>query len=534
MKTVSFIRNQLMKAGDLLMKAVKYMIMAVLLFSLALPFSTGKAKASETQAPKHEMRAAWIATVQNIDVKAGMDKQEYTDWVEETLDELKELKFNTVIYQVKPTVDAFYPSELAPWSQYITGDKQGTDPGYDPLQIMIDESHKRGVEVHAWVNPYRITMPNQTIESLADNNVAKLHPEWVVKYGKQYYLDPGIPEVQEYLIDTVEELVSHYNIEAVHMDDYFYPYRIAGETFPDQDTYEKYGNSFDDIEDWRRNNVDVLVADINSAIKDIKEWVQFGISPFGVWRNIADDPTGSDTQAGQTNYDDLYADTRQWIKDGSIDYITPQIYWSRNLAVANYSVLLDWWSQEVNEYAYNHPVNLYIGMADYKVGDNFDQEWFNPYELPEQIMDNRENGTALGQMHFSLKQIFENPLGYADIIRNEVYTEPALTPATPWNNETLPKKPNKVKADKHKEGITIMIDDKKHTDARKYVIYRFDGVKEGDYENPANIVDVVYSQEGLTTYEDTSAEEGGMYTYGITSVSPTGVESKDAKTVRVR
>lgn len=516
------------------MKAVKYMIMAVLLFSLALPFSTGKAKASETQAPKHEMRAAWIATVQNIDVKAGMDKQEYTDWVEETLDELKELKFNTIIYQVKPTVDAFYPSELAPWSQYITGDKQGTDPGYDPLQVMIDESHKRGIEVHAWVNPYRITMPNQTIESLADNNVAKLHPEWVVKYGKQYYLDPGIPEVQEYLIDTVEELVSHYNIEAVHMDDYFYPYRIAGETFPDQDTYEKYGNSFDDIEDWRRNNVDVLVADINSAIKDIKEWVQFGISPFGVWRNIADDPTGSDTQAGQTNYDDLYADTRQWIKDGSIDYITPQIYWSRNLAVANYSVLLDWWSQEVNEYAYNHPVNLYIGMADYKVGDNFDQEWFNPYELPEQIMDNRENGTPLGQMHFSLKQIFENPLGYADIIRNEVYTEHALTPATPWNNETLPKKPNKVKADKHKEGITIKIDDKKHTDARKYVIYRFDGVKEGDYENPANIVDVVYSQEGLTTYEDTSAEEAGMYTYGVTSISPTGGESKDAKTVRVR
>ncbi|KAA0561542.1 family 10 glycosylhydrolase [Bacillus sp. CH30_1T] len=523
-----------MKAGDLLMKAVKYMIMAVLLFSLALPFSTGKAKASETQAPKHEMRAAWIATVQNIDVKAGMDKQEYTDWVTETLDELKELKFNTVIYQVKPTVDAFYPSELAPWSQYITGEQQGTDPGYDPLQVMIDESHKLGIEVHAWVNPYRITMPNQTIESLADDNVAKLHPEWVVKYGKQYYLDPGIPEVQEYLIDTVEELVSHYNIEAVHMDDYFYPYRIAGETFPDQDTYEKYGNTFDDIEDWRRNNVDVLVADINSAIKDIKEWVQFGISPFGVWRNIADDPTGSDTQAGQTNYDDLYADTRQWIKDGSIDYITPQIYWSRNLAVANYSVLLDWWSQEVNEYAYDHPVNLYIGMADYKVGDNFDQEWFNPYELPEQIIDNRENGTALGQMHFSLKQIFENPLGYADIIRNEVYTEPALTPATQWNNEMLPKKPNKVKADKHKEGITIKIDDKKHTDARKYVIYRFEGVKEGDYENPANILDVVYSQEGLTTYEDTSAEEGGMYTYGVTSVSPTGVESKNAKTVRVR
>ncbi|MGG4167606.1 family 10 glycosylhydrolase [Rossellomorea vietnamensis] len=516
------------------MKAVKYMIIALMLLSLALPFSTGKAKASGTSEPKHEMRAAWIATVTNIDMQPGMDKQEFTNWVVSTLDELKELNFNTVIYQVKPTADALYPSELAPWSQYITGEEQGTDPGYDPLAIMLDESHKRGIEVHAWVNPYRITMPNQTIESLADDNVAKLHPEWVLKYGKQYYLNPGIPEVQDYLIETVKELVTNYDIEAVHMDDYFYPYKIAGESFPDQDTYEKYGSTFDNIDDWRRNNVDELVADINTEIKAIKEYVQFGISPFGVWRNIADDPTGSETKAGQTNFDDLYADTRQWIKDGSIDYITPQIYWSRKLAVANYSVLLDWWSREVNEYSYEHPVNLYIGMADYKVGDNFDQEWFNPYELPEQIMDNRANGTALGQMHFSLRQIFENPLGYADILRNEVYTETALTPATPWNNDDLPKKPNTVKAKKQKDGITITIDDKKHSDARKYVIYRFDGVKEGDYKNSANIVDVVYSQEKVTTYQDTSAVEGAMYTYGVTSVSPTGVESKDAKTVRVR
>ena len=507
--------------------------MAAMLFSLVLPYSTGNAKAAETSSPKHEMRAAWIATVVNIDMAAGMDEMEFRDWAMSSLDELKALKFNTVIYQVKPTADALYPSKLAPWSQYITGDEQGTDPGYDPLEIMIDESHKRGMEIHAWVNPYRITMPNQTIESLADNNVAKLHPEWVLKYGKQHYLNPGIPEVQEYLIDTVKELVSNYDIEAVHMDDYFYPYKIAGESFPDQDTYEKYGDSFNSIDDWRRNNVDELVADINSEIKDIKDYVQFGISPFGVWRNIADDPTGSDTQAGQTNYDDLYADTRQWIKDGSIDYITPQIYWSRKLAVANYSVLLDWWSQEVNEYADNHPVNLYIGMADYKVGDNFDQEWFNPYELPGQIMDNRENGTALGQMHFSLRQIFENPLGYADILHNEVYTEQALTPATPWNNDKLPKKPNNVKAVRNQDGVKLTIDDKKHSDARKYVIYRFDGMKEGDYKNPANIVDVVYTERHLTTYEDTSAPKGGMYTYGVTSVSPTGVESKDAKTVRV-
>jgi uncharacterized lipoprotein YddW (UPF0748 family) len=508
-------------------------IVMALLFSLVIVTLPEKTSASTSSSPKHEMRAAWIATVQNIDMKAVMNKQEYTGWVEGTLDELKVKGFNTVIYQVKPTSDAFYPSELAPWSTYITGKAQGTDPGYDPLQIMVTEAHQRGIEIHAWVNPYRITMPGQEISDLADNNVAHQHPDWVLKYGKQYYLNPGIPEVQDYLIDTVVELVQNYDIEAVHMDDYFYPYKIAGETFPDQKTYEEYGEPFANIEDWRRDNVNQLVSDINSSIKEVKSWVQFGISPFGVWRNIADDPTGSNTQAGQTNYDDLYADTRQWIKDGSIDYLTPQIYWSRELEVANYSILLDWWNQEITSYDHTHPINLYIGMADYKVADNFDQAWFNPYELPGQIQDNRKKESVKGQMHFSLQQIQENPLGYADIIQNELYNSPALTPATPWNGHDIPKKPNTVKAKKGNDEIQIVINDKNHSDARKYVIYRFEGIKEGDYKNPANIIDVVYKQEGTTTYIDKTVDSDKKYTYGVTSISPTGVESKDAKTIRV-
>lgn len=510
------------------MKKGKKSIIVILLLAMLAPVWAGQASASAK--PKHEMRAAWIATVQNIDMKAGMDKAAYTSWVQSTLDDLKERKFNTVIYQVKPTVDALYPSDLAPWSKYITGKAQGTDPGYDPLGIMLEEAHKRGIELHAWVNPYRVTMPGMTLDDLDPGNIAKLQPDWVLKYGSQYYLDPGLPKVQQYLIETVEELVANYDIEAVHMDDYFYPYKIAGQDFPDQATYEKYGKDFDSIEDWRRNNVDVLVEDINTSIKDMKEWVQFGISPFGVWRNIAKDPTGSETTAGQTNYDDLYADTRQWIKDGSIDYITPQIYWSRDFAAANYSVLLDWWSNEVTEYAYEHPVHLYIGMADYKVGDNFDQQWYDPYELPEQILDNRENGTAKGQMHFSLQQLHNNRLGYADILKDEIYTETALTPPTPWNNRELPKKPTKVKGKSKHGSVKLEIEDKKHT-ARKFVIYRFDGPREGDYNDPANIIDVVYSDED--SYTDVPPGKG-IYTYGVTSVSDTGLESRDAKTVRVK
>ena len=268
--------------------------------------------------PKHEMRAAWIATVQNIDMKAGMNKAQYTKWVQQTLDQLKASKFNTVIYQVKPTNDAFYPSKLAPWSSYVTGKKQGTNPGYDPLLIMIEEAHKRGMELHAWVNPYRVTMPGQKLNSLAPTNVARTNPSWVVKYGQQYYLNPGLPEVQNYLIATVEELVANYDIDAVHMDDYFYPYKIKNETFPDQAAFKKYGASFKKIADWRRNNVNQLVKDLHTTIKATKPHVQFGISSFGVWRNQSLDSTGSNTKAGVNNYDDLYADTRQWMKDGKI------------------------------------------------------------------------------------------------------------------------------------------------------------------------------------------------------------------------
>ncbi|TCP23426.1 uncharacterized lipoprotein YddW (UPF0748 family) [Scopulibacillus darangshiensis] len=504
-----------------------------LVVMMAAFFNYGREANAETPKPKHEMRAAWIATVKNIDMKAGMDKSAYTQWVESTLKELKEMNFNTVVFQVKSTEDALYPSKLAPWSKYITGKKQGTDPGYDPLQIMLDKAHEYGMELHAWVNPYRVTMPGDKLSDLASNNVAIKHPDWVVKYGSQYYLNPGIPAAKDYLIDTVKELVKNYDIDAVHMDDYFYPYRIAGQVFPDQETFKKYGDGFDNIDDWRRNNVSQLVREMNGAIKKVKPWVQLGISPFGVWRNIEDDPTGSDTQAGQTDYDDLFADTRQWIKDGSIDYITPQIYWSRELEVANYSVLLKWWSHEVTTYANVHPVNLYIGLADYKVGNNFDQAWYNPYELPGQILDNRASGVAKGQMHFSLQQIEKNALGYADILDNEIYNYQALTPATPWNGVALPKKPHKVKAKRTGGGVELSIKDKKHKDARKYVIYRFDGKKEGDYNNPENIVGVAYNKKGITTFEDRGAKSDEDYTYGITSVSPTGVESKDAKKVKV-
>ncbi|MEB7452070.1 glycoside hydrolase family 10 protein [Lysinibacillus sphaericus] len=504
--------------------------MILMLCLSAIPANT--VKASTTQ-PKREMRGVWISTVLNLDMKAGMNKEQYTAWARQTLDQLKANKFNTVIYQVRPTNDAMYASELAPWSSYITGKKQGTNPGYDPLTILVEESHKRGMELHAWMNPYRVTMSGQKLTDLAPDNVAITHPNWVVKYGKQYYLNPGLPEVQDYLVEIVRELVANYDVDAVHMDDYFYPYKIANEVFPDQAAYKKYGASFNKVEDWRRNNVNRLVENLYTAIKETKPYVQFGISPFGVWRNKSLDKTGSDTRAGVNNYDDLYADVRTWIQNGTIDYITPQIYWSRTLSVAKYGTLLDWWSHEVQTYAKTHPVHLYIGLADYKVGNDSDAAWKNKMELPSQILENRsEKVAADGQMHFSLRSFQSNKLGYATIVSQQLYNYTAMTPETIWNDDAVPNKPTYVEVTKETAGRKIEIIDDNETQPRKYVIYRFKGNKEGSYHDPQNIVDVVYNKDGITQFVDKSALAKQNYTYGITAVSATGVESKEAFVVK--
>ncbi|WHP39784.1 glycoside hydrolase family 10 protein [Lysinibacillus capsici] len=506
----------------------KILTLVAMIFVLCLSTIPTKPAMASTTQPKREMRAVWISTVLNLDMKAGMTKEQYTAWTRQTLDQLKANKFNTVIYQVRPTNDAMYVSDLVPWSSYITGKKQGTNPGYDPLAIMIEESHKRGMELHAWMNPYRVTMSGQKLTDLAADNVARTHPNWVIKYGKQYYLNPGLPEVQDYLVEVVRELVANYDIDAVHMDDYFYPYKIANEVFPDQATFKNYGASFKKVEDWRRDNVNRLVENLYTTIKDTKPYVQFGISPFGVWRNKSLDKTGSDTRAGVNNYDDLYADVRTWIQNGTIDYITPQIYWSRTLTVAKYGTLLDWWSHEVQTYATTHPVHLYIGLADYKVGNDSDAAWKNKMELPSQILANRsEKVAAEGQMHFSLRSFQNNKLGYATIVSQQLYNYTALTPETTWDDDTVPNVPTFVQVTKEAAGRKIEIIDENERQPRKYVIYRFSGNKEGSYDDPRNIVDVVYNMDGLTKFVDKSALAKHSYTYGIKAVSNTGVESKE-------
>ena len=316
--------------------------------------------------PKFEMRGAWIATVANIDwpKSPGLTVDEQKQQMIEILDTMQSLNMNSIVFQIRPTADAFYDSEHEPWSYFLNGEQGlAPEPYFDPLDFVIGEAHKRFIEVHVWLNPYRV-LNNDNLSVLHKDHLYYRQPELFVKYGNQYYFNPGLDQTRTYLKTIVEDVVSRYDIDAIHFDDYFYPYRIAGQPFPDQNTFKAHPRGFTNIEDWRRNNVDLIIAELSEAIKAIKPWVEFGISPFGVWRNASKDPVrGSKTRAGQTNYDDLYADILKWLDEGTIDYVVPQLYWEIGKTVADYSILADWWSK----YSFNR--NLYIGLFTSYLGE---------------------------------------------------------------------------------------------------------------------------------------------------------------------
>ena len=382
--------------------------------------------------PKYEFRGVWIATVDNIDwpIKGmvNVDSQK-TEYIRQ-LDMHLHNGMNAVIVQVRPAADAFYPSQYEPWSQWLTG-TQGKPPiaYYDPFQFMIEEAHKRRMEFHAWCNPYRADFKIGA-SSIGPSHITRLHPEWFLEYGDKKYFDPGNKKVQQYVTTVIADMVARYDVDAVHMDDYFYPYRIAGKEFPDSINYLNYGNGMAK-DDWRRSNVDSIILMISKAIKKEKPWCKFGISPFGVWRNKNKDPDGSDTKAGQTNYDDLYADILLWLKKGWIDYVAPQLYWEFGHPAAPYEVLIDWWSK------HTYGRQCYIGLGIYRAGSN--EAWKDSTQLPRQIETLRTTHNINGAIYFSSKTFNRNPNGWNDSLQNNYYKQPALIPTMEW----LPKKPNK-------------------------------------------------------------------------------------------
>ncbi len=371
---------------------------------------------------KPEFRGVWVASVDNIDWPSKANYNSDSQKVEfiKLLNMHQHNGMNALVVQIRPATDAFYPSQYEPWSEWLTG-KQGQPPVpyYDPLEFMVSETHKRGMEFHAWMNPYRAVFNiNKTI--VAATHITRLHPNWFLNYGDKKYFDPGNKQVQQYVTNLVKDVVSRYDVDAIHFDDYFYPYRITGIEFPDGESFNRYGNGLSK-DDWRRSNVDSIIFMLSRAIRKENKKCQFGISPFGVWRNIDKDPVnGSNTRAGQTNYDDLYADILLWLKSGWIDYVAPQIYWEFEQKNAPYQTILDWWS------THSYGKNCYIGLGIYKAGSNV--YWKDKTQLPRQIEALRNTPNIQGMIFFSSKSFNNNPNGWSDSLRQNYFALPVKTP----------------------------------------------------------------------------------------------------------
>ena len=371
---------------------------------------------------KTEFRGVWVATVENIDWPSRGNYNADSQKIEfiKLLDMHQRNGMNAMIVQVRPVTDAFYPSQYEPWSEYLTG-RQGQPPVpyYDPLEFMITETHKRGMEFHAWMNPYRAVF-NIGSSSIAPNHITRIHPEWFLTYGDRRYFDPGNKEAQEYLTNVVRDVVSRYAVDAIHFDDYFYPYKIPGKEFPDYASYNKYGNGLKK-DDWRRSNTDSIISRLSAVIKKENPKCQFGISPFGVWRNIDKDPVnGSKTNGAQSNYDDLYANILLWLQKGWIDYVAPQLYWEFGHKIAPYEVLLDWWSK------HTYGKNCYIGLGIYRANSN--AAWKDLTQLPRMIDALRSTPNIQGMVFYSSKTFEKNPNGWGDTLRLNYFKDPAKTP----------------------------------------------------------------------------------------------------------
>jgi len=501
---------------------------------LALWLCSASTAAAQAFIPKRELRAVWVATVNNIDYPRFPKPDPASLQAEylQLLDGFQALGINTVILQVRPAGDAFYPSRYAPWSAFLTG-KQGLAPegDFDPLAFYVKKTHERGMEFHAWLNPYRATTGLDTL-SLAPSHVFHQHRDWLLCYGDQLYFNPARPEVRQHLFDIVTELLENYDIDAVHFDDYFYPYKVPGENFPDSTEYRRFRNGFTDIGDWRRDNTNRLVQGLAERIRSIRPHVRFGISPFGVWRNADTDPEGSLTRAGATSYDDLYADIRHWLFQGWIDYVAPQLYWHGGFELADFRTLLQWWG--TNSYGRQ----LYIGHAAYKVGNNAQAAWDDPGELPRQVRLTRLNEASSGSVFFRAANLFVNPLGVADSLK-QLYRYPALLPASAGPFSSQLHAPQLRKARRRGKGVRISwrpAEADADNPPAYYVVYRFRILDGPDFNHPKHIAHIspIGIEGGKFEYIDKEVTPNTLYMYAVTAVNRYHVESPPSKGAMVR
>ncbi|WP_297094346.1 family 10 glycosylhydrolase [uncultured Draconibacterium sp.] len=463
------------------MKKLLFLLTACLLYSL-----------NTFSQPKYEFRAVWVATVVNIDwpSKPGLSTDAQKREIVDILNLHKSLGMNAIILQVRPAADAFYQSDLEPWSRYLTGVQgQAPLPFYDPLKFWIEECHKRGMELHAWLNPYRVAQ--KLDDPLSIDHIAFRHPEWILKYGTRLYFDPGLPQAREFVTDVVQDIVKRYDVDAIHFDDYFYPYPLK-EEFPDTTSFKLYNRGFtaENKADWRRENVDITIKMLNDSIKATKPWVKFGISPFGVWRNKTDDPMGSDTKAGTTNYDQLYANIIKWQKEGWIDYTLPQLYWQIGHPTVDFQLLANWWK----DHAYGRA--MYIGQAPYKVSSTSQtKEWTEPDQLTKQIRILRSIPEIQGSSFYSSKWFNGDLLGLQDSLKLDYYKSPAIVPPMPWLDNQAPQAIAKVKKSGRKVKWTPAETQNEMDKAWSYVLYMNEEGEKFDPDNCKYIYSITKDQE---------------------------------------
>ena len=469
--------------------------------------------------PKHEFRAAWIATVDNIDwpSKGNFNTESQKQEFIKMLDMHKRNGMNALIVQIRPAADAFYPSPYEPWSEWLTG-KQGRPPSpfYDPLAFMIEETHKRGMEFHAWCNPYRAVF-KIGVSTIAPTHITRVHPEWFLTYGDTKYFDPGNKEVQQFVTTVIKDIVHRYDVDAIHFDDYFYPYRIAGKEFPDYASYAKYGNGMSK-EDWRRSNTDSIIVMLGKAIKDEKKYCRFGISPFSVWRNNDKDPEGSISKAGQTNYDDLYADIVLWLKKGWIDYVAPQLYFEFGHRAVAYENLLDWWAK------HSYGKQCYIGLALYRANSN--AAWRDKTLIPRQIQELRKTAGVQGMIFFSSKSFVNNPNGWNDSLQNHYFNYPALIPPMDWIDTAKPQAPAITTKYSKKDSILTAFINKGMTNEniKGFAIYRSD-TERINIDSLQVLEFVPNGADAQFNLKLSPSLRTNHYAYYVTTVSNTNVES---------
>ena len=488
----------------------------ILLLALFLATGVGAQIQQQSPYPKREFRGAWIQAVNGQ--FRGIPTEKLKQTLIDQLNSLQGAGINAIIFQVRPEADALYASQLEPWSRFLTGVQgQAPSPYWDPMQFMIDECHKRGMEFHAWINPYRVKTSLKS--ELSPNHLSNIHPEWFVTYNNQLFFDPALPESRRHICMVVADIVSRYDVDAIHMDDYFYPYPAKGMDFPDDASFARYGGGFTNRADWRRSNVNILIQKIHETIRGLKPWVKFGISPFGIYRNEKNDPLGSKTN-GLQNYDDLYADVLLWARNGWVDYNIPQIYWQIGHPAADYETLVKWWAKNTE----NRP--LFIGQSVMNTIQNADPKNPSMNQLPRKMALERAYQTIGGSCQWPASAVVENAGKYRDALVQEYHKYPALVPVFDFMDDKAPGKVRKVKKVWTEDGYMLFWTPPKAKDemdrAVQYVVYRFGDKEKVNIDDASHIVAVTRNNFYKLPYKDGK----NKYRYVVTALDRLHNESK--------